>query len=120
MSECIYCKRHHDHGGKCQGTYKVTPCLLFERDPRGKWEYMLDTTLQVRFGSDIPQPFIDTNNYEICGIDKTLQIIKINKIEWNIDAKGLRGIIIYADIRYWSDENGVIADKPKLRLIKKG
>lgn len=46
---------------------------------------------------------------------------KIRKVEWNTNAKGLHGIYVWADVMYWSDENGVVPEKkerPRLVLCK--
>jgi hypothetical protein len=116
LDECAYCIKHEDHSGKCKGKYNLVPCLLFERDPRGKRKFEDNIRLPVHFGMEIPQLLKDNNLYE-CGI---FQIIDIRKIDWNINSKGLRGIVITANVRYWSEQCQFDFNKPpKLRLIKR-
>lgn len=93
------------------------PCLLYEKDPKGKW-IVTDTYLEIPLGYPIPQAKEDVE-VTIRDIDKTIRIINIKNAEWKMEgSKGLRGIILEMKIGYWSDENGVIQDKPKLRLVK--
>jgi hypothetical protein len=117
--ECDYClKSQYHHGGKCSGRHNSAPCLLFERDPRGKIMYLENARVSIPFGEQIPELHKDNDQFTLYDIKKTIQILRVNKIEWNKDARGLHGIFIYIDISYWSDENGVAIKKPKLRLIK--
>lgn len=120
MDECDYCKNHIRHDGKCPGKYNnIIPCLNYEKDPRGKLVYE-DCILNLPFYLDAPELNKDCKYYQIGGINKTIQIIRINKISWHKDKTGLHGIKIYAEIRYWSEENGVIKKTPKLTLVKGG
>ncbi len=117
--ECQHCKRHNSHGGNCEGKYSVIPCLAFDRDPRGEQVYK-NVSIPVPFWASIPKLNEDCSMYTIGGVDKTFQITRIYSLEWDKDKTGLRGLLIDAQIKYWSDENGVIVDKPKLTLVKGG
>jgi len=118
MKECPYCKRSYRHDGKCSEENSSKPCLVFERDPRGKPLYLDNVRLDLDFGTDIPQLRKPDDNWKMHGINKTITVNKIRKVEWNSNVKGLHGIYVWADITYWSDENGVIVDKPRLVLCR--
>lgn len=117
--ECDCCKKKIKHGGECSGKWDGKSCLLFERDPRGKW-VREDSWLHLDLGSPIPRVeeeielvFIGSN------IEKKVKIYAINNVRWKKDNKGgLIGISIGLSIGYWSDEGGVVPEKPKLRLVK--
>lgn len=114
QSECDYCIKHEDHDGKCGGKYNNHPCLLYERDPRGKWNYKDNCLLPVLFSQEIPGLFKDIDLYVI-GI---IQILVIDGFEWYKDSRGLHGIYLSARIRYWSD-TGTEPIKRKLELVKR-
>lgn len=119
--DCPYCKRSVRHGGKCYEENSSKACLIFERDPRGKQLFLDNVRFNVDFGTDIPEIRKPISEWTLHGIEKTVTINKILKIEWNTNAKGLHGIYVWADVMYWSDENGVVpekANKPKLVLCR--
>jgi len=119
MRECNYCLRHLFHGGKCQGKGDGKSCLIFQRDPRGRREYLENDGFKIPFHVDIPEVGKINTDWEICGIAKTLTFTKIRKVEWHSDTKGLHGVYLWADYWYWSDENGELPpSKPKLSLVK--
>jgi hypothetical protein len=118
MRECPSCKRSYRHDGKCYEENSSKPCLIFERDPRGKQLYLENDKFQLDFGNDIPKIGKPDDRWQINGIDKTITVSKIRKVEWNSNVKGLHGIYIWVDYMYWSDENGVIVDKPRLVLCR--
>jgi len=75
----------------------------------------------VDFGTEIPEIRKPNSDWMLHGIEKTVTINKILKIEWNTNAKGLHGIYVWADVMYWSDENGVVPEKqgrPRLVLCR--
>ena len=118
MQECAICIKQMRHGGECHGKWSANPCLLFERDPRGELKLM-DTFLIVPFGRDIPELNKEFTEVTLSGIDKTITVTKFKKIKWERDKKGaLMGVIISMEIMYWTEENGVITKKPKLKLVK--
>lgn len=119
MRECDYCKREEQHGGECGGKWDKKPCLIFDRDPLGKIVYD-EAIFHIPFFLDPPELRNDCDYYEINGVPKTIQFISIKSMEWHKDKTGLHGIKMVAAIRYWSDENGIISDKPKFKLIKGG
>jgi len=117
MQECAICIKQTRHGGECQGRHSFNPCLLFEKDPRGELKHM-DTYMKIPFGRNIPELNKDFEA-TIGGIDKTLMVLKFGKIEWERNKKGaILGVKIEMEIMYWTEENGVITKKPKLRLVK--
>lgn len=120
MRECDYCLIHRYHGGNCEGKYSPHPCLMFEKDPLGCRRYLDNQKLPVPFGFDIPEINVPCTYYQISGVDKAITVTRIKRVEWQrTGVKGLRGIVMLADIMYWSDENGELPPaKPKLRLIK--
>lgn len=118
MKECPTCKRSVRHGGKCYEENSSKPCLIFEKDPRGKHLYQENAKLQLDFGTDIPKIGKSDDRWKVSGINKTITVTKIHKVDWNTSIKGLHGIYVWVDYTYWSDENGVIIDKPKLSLCK--
>lgn len=122
MHECDVCIRQQNHGGDCRGKWDMKPCLIFERDPRGTQVYE-NVKIPVPFWSDIPEVNKDTTDYTLGGVDKTIRIMKIDKIEWDKNKQGLHGIILHVRIMYWSDENGQVpkkSKKPMLQVIKGG
>ena len=122
MKECLYCKRSFRHDGKCSEEGSFKQCLIFERDPRGRLIYSDNQALKVSFGMEIPERNKPCDHYSISGISKTITILKINNIQWRKNKVGaLEGITILADIKYWSDENGIVPEKtegPRLVLCK--
>ncbi|WP_088186361.1 hypothetical protein [Desulfosporosinus sp. FKA] len=121
MNECYFCLLRNDHGGKCEGKISTIPCLLFKRDPRGCRKYLENIKFDVPFGIDIPEIGEETTDWTMRGVAKTLTITNIRKVEWNTNAKGLHGVHFWADIWYWSDENGELPpERPKLKLVKSG
>ena len=118
MKECPYCKRSIRHDGKCYEENSSKPCLVFERDPRGRQLFVDNVRLKLDFGIDIPEINKPDDGWKVCGISKTITVKKIRKVEWNTNVKGLHGIYIWVDYMYWSDENGVIVDKPRLVLCR--
>jgi hypothetical protein len=120
MRECDYCLRErYYHGGKCNGKWDSKPCLLFEKDSRGCPKHVDNIKFKVSFGTEIPVPGKPNNDWTIAKIRKTITVTKIHKVEWDTDAKGLRGITLIADLWYWSEENGELPpERPKLKLIK--
>ena len=118
-SECIQCLKNIQHDGKCYGKDGSIPCLIYERDPRGVRKYIDNIRFDVRFGVDILEIGKPNTDWTIAGIAKTLTVTKILKVEWHTNAKGLQGVRFWADLWYWSDENGELPpSKPKLRLVK--
>ena len=120
MKECPYCKRSIRHDGKCYEENSSKPCLVFERDPRGK-QIFFKTKLRLDFDVNIPKIGKLDDGWIMDGINKTITVNRILKVDWNTNAKGLHGIYVWADIMYWSDENGVIPEKakrPKLVLCR--
>lgn len=117
MYECDYCIKQAQHGGKCYGKYDNNPCLIFEKDPRGKW-VVEDRRIRIPLGYPIPK--IDDEVELVLGeVDKKVKINGIKNMEWEIEGKkGIRGLIIKVIMGYWSDENGEWKDKPVLRLVK--
>ena len=119
--ECIQCLRNIQHDGKCNGKDGSQPCLIYEKDPRGVRKYIDNIRFDIRFGLDILEIGKPNTDWTLGGISKTLTITKILRVEWNTNAKGLQGVRFWADLWYWSDENGELPpEKPKLRLVKKG
>lgn len=122
MEGCMFCLKHTYHGGECSGKFNciTNPCLLFERDPRGQL-IVKELKLPVTFGLEIPRVDEVCNYYLIGEVDKPIKILKIRNVAWNKNKYGINeGIIIEAECQYWSDENGVIKNNPKLQLIKGG
>ena len=113
MKECLYCKKSYRHDSQCYEKDSSNPCLIFDRDPRGKQLYLKNVRLDLEFGTVIPQLGKPDNNWTMHGIDKTITVNYFRKVEWKSNAKGLHGIYVWADIMYWSDENGVILEKTK-------
>jgi hypothetical protein len=115
--ECDFCIKQRDHGGECNGRYKNTPCLYFEHDIRGE-RLRDEAILQVHFGENLPNCF-DTITVIIQGIEKDIEIYRIDKIEWDRSGRnsGLIGVLLHISYGYWSDQNGIIPVKPDLRLI---
>jgi hypothetical protein len=119
---CLFCTRHIQHDGNCYGKSNsiITPCLLFERDPRGQ-QVFKTLHLPIPFSLEIPKVNEICDYYLIGEVDKPLKILDIKEITWNINKYGINeGIIIKAQVQYWSDENGVVTNKPKLQIIKGG
>lgn len=117
-NECDYCKKEERHDGKCNGKWDGKPCLLFERDPRGKW-VREDCWLRLRIGGAIPKPKSEIELIFNDKIEKKVRIYAINNARWSKANKGgLTGIHIGLSIGYWSDEGGIIYEKPKLKLVK--
>jgi hypothetical protein len=114
--ECDYCIHQFVHGGKCAGRYRLNPCLLYEKDPKGKY-ITEDRNLEINFGSDIPK-LKDKIEVVYNGIDKTIEIIKILSVNWNYNSRGLKGLIMRNTVGYWSHENGEWRNPPKLKIIK--
>ena len=117
MDECDYCLKHVVHGGNCPGKSDGKLCIMFERDPRGVW-VRVRNKITVSLGREIPNPDSEIE-VTINGVDKTLKIYKIHKIEWAFGPKGMQGLTIHFSGGYWSDENGVVVKRPELRLVKK-
>jgi len=117
--ECDFCLKEQVHGGDCRGKWDGKPCLLFERDPRGRW-IREDTWFHLKLGGPIPKPKEEIEATFIMGnVDKKIKVYAINNARWKNDNKGgLSGILIGLSVGYWSDEGGIIHGKPKLRLIK--
>jgi len=117
---CQYCIREkHHHGGDCYGKHDYKTCLLYERDPRGK-PANINIALSVKFHQEIPKP---DEEFEVTmnGIPKTVHFINIKWLEWNKPKEGLLGVIVHGDIRYWTEENGVVPpNRPILRLVQAG
>lgn len=119
--ECGDCKLNFQHGGQCRGkNTTMVPCLLYEKDPRGKLMHTYCKELFIPFHLAIPKLKEECDYFEINGISKTLTITKINNVSWCKD-KGLHGINMDVEYNYWSEENGELPpNKPKLTLIKGG
>lgn len=116
--ECDYCKKELQHDGNCRGKWDSKPCLLFERDPRGKW-IREDVWYCLNLGGKIPRPKEEIEATILrCNIDKKIKVYAINNAEWDIGRKGLVGIKIGLSVGYWSDEGGIVPEKPKLKLVK--
>lgn len=117
-SECASCIKNIEHkDGNCYGKNSSKPCLLYERDPLGErvWE---DIRMVFKLGESLPKPG-EKIEVEFGNICKTITVIKINSVSWEVGKKGLEGINIYMSVKYWSDENGKLPpNKPKLKLIK--
>jgi hypothetical protein len=122
QKECDYCKKAHRHGGKCNGNYKETPCLYYEKDPRGMERYD-DSWISISLGEPIPNEG-ECLHVLYRGIKKNIRINKIKEIDWHREGiKGLRGIRLYLGFYYWTEENGEIpeeSEKLKLEVIKGG
>lgn len=119
--ECNTCKRESLHGGQCRGKSGTVPCLAYAEDPRGRREWLRGCRLSVSLGKDIPKLHEPSAGWNMRGINKTIHLTHIDKVEWHTTKKGLQGIVIMGDIWYWSHENGEVPPKkPKLRLIKTG
>lgn len=121
MKECPYCIRSVRHGGKCSEEHSSKACLIFEKDPRGKQIFLDNVRFDIPFHAAIPEKGKPNNDWTIRGIDKTITVTRIIKVEWHSNAKGLHGVYFWADFWYWSDENGVVPEKkkrPKLVLCK--
>jgi len=122
MNECEYClKDNYYHGGNCSRVkqYHSTPCLIYEKDTRGKPVRNEKIKLEVNFGSNIPELFKPDNDWVIDGINKTITVTKIHDVDWDTNTKGLHGITMTVDYWYWSEENGVLPEIiPKLKLVK--
>lgn len=115
MRECDFCKKEIIHGGKCGGRWDDKPCLLYERDERGKWQ-RTKVTLEVPLGH--PLPIIgESIEVTIRDVEKTIRVYSIDQISWD-NRSGLRGVILDLTIGYWTEENGVITEKPKLTVVK--
>ena len=118
LNECAYCKisKYH-HGGKCSGKNSSQPCLIFDKDPRGKRVYF-DSRFLSLLGDTIPKINEDILT-KIKGVVKTIRFNRIDNAEWYKGKAGeLLGVAIIGEASYWSDENGVIVDKPKLVLCR--
>lgn len=103
------------HGGECAGKYSLSPCLLYERDPRGRWE-RTERTLDADFSDELINEG-DSIDIIMDGVDKTIKIYRIMGMEWN-KRRGLQGIKIKIEFGYWTEQNGVAIQKPKLTLIR--
>jgi hypothetical protein len=116
MYECDYCINGLIHGGKCAGRWTNNLCISYEKDTRGKW-IVEDRWLNVPIGIEIPKV---NENCELVfndgELDKMVKFYDIKEIIWNM--KGEIGIHVKYKMGYWSEENGVITDKPKLRLVR--
>jgi len=119
--ECGTCVKHIYHDGKCQGKNSYPPCLIYEKDPRGVKKYLDNIKFEIPFHIEIPKIGEPSTIWTLDGISKTLNFTRINKVEWHTNAKGLQGVRFWADLWYWSDENGELPEKkkkPKLVLVK--
>jgi hypothetical protein len=119
--ECNACLKNIQHDGKCYGKNGSIPCLIYERDPRGVKKYLDNLRFDIGFHLEIMEVGKPCDCWTISGISKTLTVTRIRKVEWHTNVKGLHGIHFWADIWYWSEENGELPPrKPKLRLVKSG
>lgn len=131
MHECDNCIRQIQHGGQCYGKDNSKPCLIYEKDPKGKW-LVTEAKLEVPIGYPLPN-VKDKLEVVFKDVDKTIEVLKILHLEYSYtqkiiynkinrakskDQKRIDGILIGIRFGYWSEENGVIQDKPKLRLVK--
>lgn len=118
--ECKRCLRHTAHDGHCYGKSGVTPCLAFQEDSKGYAIYK-ELELPVPFGLEIPKANELCDYYMIGDIDKPIKILSIKEVRWNVNKYGINeGVILKAQVQYWSHENGTITYKPKLKVIKGG
>lgn len=116
MEECDYCIRKHNN--KCYGKDSNKLCLYYKKDPRGKWE-IKNVGMRISLGNPIPDVG-ETTEITCNGIDKTIKIYKINYVYWNTEGKGLQGIVLGITCGYWTEEGGIIPQKPDLKVIKGG
>lgn len=118
---CAYCLKSHKN--KCFKDYRKSPCLFYERDPKGTWKTD-NLWLAVDLGAQIPSPGETIEvTFRNCGIDKNIKIYGINNADWDVAGKGLQGIFIKIRCGYWTEEGGIIPDKqkkPELKVIKGG
>lgn len=101
MRECDYCLKQISHNGDCPGKWLTQPCLIFERDPRGK-QAQMRVLLQILLGFDIPG-IVEPVELIISGIVKTAKIIRIHHVGWLENGKGLVGIELDSIISYWTE-----------------
>jgi len=116
MHECRVCLKEINHGGKCYGRTIDRTCLIFERDPRGQ-RLSMKGKLPIDFGDEIPKVGEEVK-VTIGGIHKTIEVQQIKSVEWDKGKRGLQGVVLIISFWYWSDENGQLANKPKLSIVK--
>lgn len=88
MAQCATCKKHHNHGGKCNGATLYSSCLLYEEDDRGCVEYVRGMKLEIPIGWAIPPLDTYENDWECNGND--MKIDKLQPFEWDMR----KGILI--------------------------
>lgn len=115
---CRDCKRDKHHGGDCNAKHDGKTCLFYDEDPRGEIGVLRNVKLCRPFGSEIPEKH-SWFGVMVGGVEKTIQIVAVDTVEWDITKRGIRGIIIRCDIWFFTKENGPWPKaKPVLRRVK--
>ena len=88
MAKCATCKKHHNHGGKCNGVTLYSSCLLYEEDERGYVEYVINNKMEIPIGYQIPPLNTFENDWECNG--NPIKFDKLQPFEWDMR----RGLLI--------------------------